>query len=296
VDGNNSIKDVNRVPKKSTLREAVSKVSGQEEKTTEIATSSEKKIGLATHGGMRRQLNEDSMASLEVATAYESKTKKRVLLLVADGMGGHNAGEIASRIGSETVVNALAPVLSSKDENTSRYGEALRAALALANQRILEASAQTRGSEGMGTTITLAIIDGKELHTAHVGDSRCYIINREYIWQFTKDHSYVQQLVDQKQITPEEARTHPRRNEITRVVGYYGAVEVDTGVTSLDDSDLVLVCSDGLTTHVENDELKQIVLSHKDPQKACNELVELANSRGGRDNISVIIAPANIVT
>jgi len=296
VDGNNSIKDVNMVPKKSERRETVGKVSGQEEKTTEIAISSEKKIGFATHVGMRRQLNEDSMASLDVTAAYESKTKKRVLLLVADGMGGHNAGEIASRIGSETVVNALASVLSSKDENTSRYDGALRAALALANQRILEASAQTPGSEGMGTTITLAIIDGKELHTAHVGDSRCYIINSEYIWQFTKDHSYVQQLVDQGQITPEEARTHPRRNEITRVVGYYGAVEVDTGVTSLDDSDLVLVCSDGLTTHVEDDELKQMVLSHKDPQKACDELVELANSRGGRDNISVIIAPANIVT
>jgi len=294
VNGDNSIESA-RIPKRSPLQEDVERVLGQVEKLTETVTRGEKKIGFATHVGMHRQLNEDSMASLEVTAAYESKTRKRVLLLVADGMGGHNAGEIASKIGSETIVNALAQMLSSKDENASRYDETLRAAISLANQRILEASVQTPGSEGMGTTITLAIIDGNQLHSANVGDSRCYIINEEDVWQFTKDHSYVQQLVDQGQITREEARTHPRRNEITRVVGYYGVVEVDTGITSLDQNDLVLICSDGLTAYVEDDELKGIVLDHTDPQKACDELVELANSRGGRDNISVIIAPANIV-
>ena len=294
MNGDNSIESA-RIPKRSPLQEDVERVLGQVEKLTETVTRGEKKIGFATHVGMHRQLNEDSMASLEVTAAYESKTRKRVLLLVADGMGGHNAGEIASKIGSETIVNALAQMLSSKDENASRYDEPLRAAISLANQRILEASVQTPGSEGMGTTITLAIIDGNQLHSANVGDSRCYIINEEDVWQFTKDHSYVQQLVDQGQITREEARTHPRRNEITRVVGYYGVVEVDTGVTSLDQNDLVLICSDGLTAYVEDDELKRIVLDHTDPQKACDELIELANSRGGRDNISVIIAPANIV-
>lgn len=294
MNGDNSIESA-RIPKRSPLQEDVERVLGQVEKLTETVTRGEKKIGFATHVGMHRQLNEDSMASLEVTAAYESKTRKRVLLLVADGMGGHNAGEIASKIGSETIVNALAQMLSSKDENASRYDETLRAAISLANQRILEASVQTPGSEGMGTTITLAIIDGNQLHAANVGDSRCYIINEEDVWQFTKDHSYVQQLVDQGQITREEARTHPRRNEITRVVGYYGVVEVDTGITSLDQNDLVLICSDGLTAYVEDDELKGIVLDHTDPQKACDELVELANSRGGRDNISVIIAPANIV-
>lgn len=294
MNGDNSIESA-RIPKRSPLQEDVERVLGQVEKLTETVTRGEKKIGFATHVGMHRQLNEDSMASLEVTAAYESKTRKRVLLLVADGMGGHNAGEIASKIGSETIVNALAQMLSSKDENASRYDETLRAAISLANQRILEASVQTPGSEGMGTTITLAIIDGNQLHSANVGDSRCYIINEEDVWQFTKDHSYVQQLVDQGQITCEEARTHPRRNEITRVVGYYGVVEVDTGITSLDQNDLVLICSDGLTAYVEDDELKGIVLDHTDPQKACDELVELANSRGGRDNISVIIAPANIV-
>ena len=294
MNGDNSIESA-RIPKRSPLQEDVERVLGQVEKLTETVTRGEKKIGFATHVGMHRQLNEDSMASLEVTAAYESNTRKRVLLLVADGMGGHNAGEIASKIGSETIVNALAQMLSSKDENASRYDETLRAAISLANQRILEASVQTPGSEGMGTTITLAIIDGNQLHSANVGDSRCYIINEEDVWQFTKDHSYVQQLVDQGQITCEEARTHSRRNEITRVVGYYGVVEVDTGITSLDQNDLVLICSDGLTAYVEDDELKGIVLDHTDPQKACDELVELANSRGGRDNISVIIAPANIV-
>ncbi len=295
MNGDNSTKNANTTPKRSPLQEDIEKVLEQPKKITETATRSEKKIGFATHVGMHRQLNEDSLASLEVTAAYESKTKKRLLLLVADGMGGHNAGEIASRIGSETIVNALAQLLSSKDENASRYGEAFRAAISLANQRILQASTQTSGSEGMGTTVTLAIIDGNQLHTANVGDSRCYIINEEDAWQFTKDHSYVQQLVDQGKITREEARTHPRRNEITRVVGYYGVVEIDTGVTSLDENDRVLLCSDGLIAHVEDDELKRIALDHTDPQKACDELVELANSRGGRDNISIIIAPANIV-
>jgi serine/threonine protein phosphatase PrpC len=295
VNGDNSTEHANTIPKRSSLQEDIEKVLEHPKKVTETATYSEKKIGFATHVGMHRQLNEDSLASLEVTAAYESKTKKRLLLLVADGMGGHNAGEIASRMGSETVVNALAQLLSSKDEDASRYVEAFRTAISLANQRILEASIQTSGSEGMGTTLTLAIIDGNQLHTANVGDSRCYIINEEDVWQFTKDHSYVQQLVDRGQITREEARTHPRRNEITRVVGYYGVVEIDTGVTSLDGNDRVLLCSDGLTAHVEDDELKRMVLDHTDPQKACDELVGLANSRGGRDNISVIIAPANIV-
>jgi serine/threonine protein phosphatase PrpC len=295
VNGDNSTEHANTIPKRSSLQEDIEKVLEHPKKITETATCSEKKIGFATHVGMHRQLNEDSLASLEVTAAYESKTKKRLLLLVADGMGGHNAGEIASRMGSETVVNALAQLLSSKDENASRYVEAFRTAISLANQRILEASIQTSGSEGMGTTLTLAIIDGNQLHTANVGDSRCYIINEEDVWQFTKDHSYVQQLVDRGQITREEARIHPRRNEITRVVGYYGVVEIDTGVTSLDGNDRVLLCSDGLTAHVEDDELKRMALDHTDPQKACDELVGLANSRGGRDNISVIIAPANIV-
>jgi len=295
VNGDSSTNS-NTIPKRSSLQEDVERVSEQSKKTAETATHSEKKIGFATDVGMHRQLNEDSLASLEVTTAYESKTRKRLLLLVADGMGGHNAGEIASRIGSETVVNALGQLLSSKGENASRYSEAFRAAISLANQRILQASIQTSGSEGMGTTIALAIIDGGQLHTANVGDSRCYIINQEDVWQFTKDHSYVQQLVDQGQITREAARTHPRRNEITRVVGYYGVVEIDTGVTSLDEDDRILLCSDGLIAHVKDDELKRIVLDYADPQKACDELVELANSRGGRDNISVIIAPANIVT
>jgi protein phosphatase len=142
----------------------------------------------------------------------------------------------------------------------------------------------------MGTTLTIAVIDGQMLLAGHVGDSRAYLINDKEIVQITKDHSLVQEMVEKGEITAQQARTHPRRNVITRVVGYYGKVEPDVVKWSLEEGDRVLVCCDGLIIHLTDEEIKQTVLQNPDPQQAAAKLIALANQRGGQDNISVIIA------
>lgn len=267
---------------------------GKEE--VSFARQPEKRIGFATDVGMKRKLDEDTIIAMEVMTAYESRKRKRVLLLVADGMGGHSKGEVASRIGAHTVAHKLHQLLTSEGEITDMtYHKELTDAILTANRKILDYSTKNAECEGMGTTISLAIIDGYRLHIASVGDSRVYVLNEEKIWQVTKDHSYVQELIDKGELSSEAARNHPQRNVITRVVGYYGELKANTGNLLLDENDFVVVCCDGLTTHAEDEEIRQIVLGHADPQKACDELIGLANKRGGTDNISIIIAPTNIV-
>ena len=148
----------------------------------------------------------------------------------------------------------------------------------------------------MGTTMTLAIIDGNQLHLGHVGDSRVYVLNDKSIRQVTKDHSYVQTLVDQGRITTQQAKNHPDRNVVTRVVGYYEEARADLASLNIEDNESVLVCCDGLTAHVGDYEIREIVLRSNDPQAACDDLVSLANRKGGTDNISVALASPKIST
>jgi PPM family protein phosphatase len=253
------------------------------------------KIGIASDIGMKREIDEDSIIASQILTAYESRLRKRVLLLVADGVGGHNKGEVASQFAANEVGSWMNKVLSRKEEIKEKvYYAEMTAAIAHANKVILEYANKHPECEGMGSTVALAVIDGNRLHMASVGDSRVYVLNEESIWQVTKDHSYVQELVDKGELSRDQAKKHPRRNVITKVVGYYGEVQPDISSLTLDDKDFVLVCCDGLITHVSDVEVQEVILKHGDPQKACEQLIQLANERGGSDNISVVVAPAKL--
>ena len=260
---------------------------------TPIARSRPRKLGFATSVGKVRRVDEDAILAMDVGTAFLSEARARLLLIVADGMGGHRRGDVASRIAVQTAVSTLLPPLTRDDEiSTATYYRDLQAAVADANRAILAKARANPECEGMGTTLSIAVMDGRTLHVANVGDSRIYIVNDREICQVTRDHSLVQEMVDRGELSPSEARHHPRKNVITRVVGYYGEVTPDIGCLTLVRGDMVLLCCDGLTNHVEDLEIQRVVAESTDPQQACETLVAMANEDGGTDNISVILAPA----
>ena len=257
-----------------------------------------KGIGFASDIGLVRSTDEDSIVIMDLMTCFEGKKRRKVILILADGMGGQSKGEVASKIGVRTIATELHRFLSDADMNDEKYYDLFTKAFSVANWHILRYADTHPEAEGMGTTISLAVIDeNQQLYVGNVGDSRVYVMNlKEGAIQLTKDHTFVQELVDKGEITKEEARSHPKRNVLNQAVGHFADVKVDTSSLRLDDNDYVLLCCDGLINHVSDDEIKQIVLQNNgNPQEACDKLVALANKRGGKDNISVIIAPANIM-
>lgn len=233
-------------------------------------------IKCKTDKGILRNNNQDYVLNF--------RCNKYTLFIIADGMGGHNGGEIASKIAATTVRDFIY-------ENYNTYEdkkELLREAIINANKTVYTQQIEALELKGMGTTVTCCIIVENELFYGHVGDSRAYLINTNGIEKITTDHSYVQELVRNGTITEEEAKNHPQRNLITRAVGTEEYVEVDTGNIKLSLKDVLLICSDGLTIYVKDEEICEIILNRK--EEAAEELVDLANKRGGSDNISVIIA------
>ena len=258
-----------------------------------IIRSRHRRPGFATNIGRVRRVDEDSIIAMDVRTAYMSEPRTRLLLMVADGMGGHRRGDVASRIAVQTVVSTLLPILTSEmDIPRANYHRGFQAAVADANQAILAEAQQYPEYEGMGTTLALVVADGPNLHVANVGDSRVYTVNDQEIRQVTRDHSLVQEMVDRGELSPEEARHHPKKNVITMVLGYYGEVTPDIGCLTVEPGEMVLLCCDGLTNHVEDHEIQRVVTETRDPQQACDILVALANKGGGTDNISVLLAQA----
>ena len=254
------------------------------------------KIAARTDQGRVRQNNQDAV--------YTGKIKlpggPAYLCLVADGMGGAAAGEHASRIASEvTQAQVRRNVDSQPPPDDESWQKLLRQAASMANRRVYEESRANIDHKGMGTTLTIALIVGDRLYIASVGDSRAYLLNAGGVTeegattaQLTSDHSLVARLVDIGQITPEQARTHPQKNLLYRSIGTDPSVEVDTFAEQLEPGDILLLCSDGLVNHVRDEEIAEIVLEQQNPHRACEQLVALANKRGGRDNISVVIVRA----
>jgi PPM family protein phosphatase len=252
------------------------------------------KLAARTDAGAVRPNNEDTYYSGEFST---SDGVVATLLLVADGMGGAQAGEVASGLARETVKQALAETIAQRDLlDDNDWQEALRHAATLANQKVYAHAEADSARSGMGTTLTIAAISGQRMHIAHVGDTRAYLINPGGVntsgatWsQLTSDHTLVARLVDIGQLTPEQARVHPNRNILYRSLGTDPTVEVDTLSHALAVGDIVLLCSDGLDSYVEDEELARIVIEEREPARACERLVELAKGRGGRDNITALI-------
>lgn len=232
--------------------------------------------------GRKRKLNQDV-----VYTSEQPIGKLPNLFLVADGMGGHNAGDFASKMTVETIVQHIA---DSAETNPVRI---LEDAIAAANTLVRDKAGQEPELEGMGTTIVAASCEGGLLHVANVGDSRLYIIGNKKIRQITRDHSWVEEMVRRGGLGREEARNHPDKNIITRAVGAEDTVKIDFFTVNLEEGDMILMCTDGLTNMLEDEEILNVLAVSRDIVEMAEELVRAANEKGGRDNISVILIAPN---
>lgn len=227
--------------------------------------------------GRRRQLNQDFIYSSETSVGNLPN-----VFIVADGMGGHNAGDFASRYAVETIVEEIEA--SFEKNPVVILGKAIEKANANTRQRASENTAY----KGMGTTVVIATCLGRYLEVANVGDSRLYLVN-DKIEQVTVDHSLVEEMIRMGGIDRATARTHPDKNIITRAIGAGDTVEADFFYLELNSGDIVLLCSDGLTNMVEDDAIYRILKNGTSLKERAEELIRTANANGGKDNISVII-------
>ncbi|MDE5951611.1 MAG: Stp1/IreP family PP2C-type Ser/Thr phosphatase [Acetatifactor sp.] len=227
--------------------------------------------------GRKRKQNQDY-----VFTSQRAIGNLPNLFIVADGMGGHKAGEYASKYTVETICNCIE---RSFEKSPTLI---LQKAIELANTHIRQKASEDISLEGMGTTVVAATCLGKYLQVANVGDSRLYIVNEE-IRQITRDHSKVEELVRVGVLDREAARNHPEKNIITRAVGANDVVEADFFTVELAPGDVVLMCSDGLTNMLEDEEIRDILKGPEDLEEKAQKLIEAANAHGGKDNISVIL-------
>lgn len=234
-----------------------------------------------TNIGKRRELNEDSFK----ICGFEGGVPLGVCVL-ADGMGGHNAGEIASGTASEIIVGELAEELHKTDDKEICHS--IAAAIDFANSRIYEMSLSNPEQAGMGTTLVVAYVKDEQLWVANIGDSRAYVVNSKEICKITVDHSIVEELVQRGTITREEARNHPDKNIITRALGTETFVDADYYDYKLSEGETVLLCSDGLTETVRDERIQEIIVNEESIDKAVKALVDEANKNGGVDNITVV--------
>lgn len=231
----------------------------------------------ATDVGSVRKVNQD--------TVYASKDpvgNLPNLFIVADGMGGHKAGDLASKLTVETIVD-MVESLDEKDPITL-----MSRAITRANEVILGKAREAEEFMGMGTTVVVACIKDKMLYVANVGDSRLYLVNKEIV-QVTRDHSYVEELVSLGQIDRKEARTNKNKNIITRAIGGMKDVMADYFEIKLKDDDVILMCTDGLTNMVEDQEILSVIGRKDSAEDKVKRLIRYANENGGRDNIGVVL-------
>lgn len=231
-----------------------------------------------TDVGKRRKLNQDY-----VYTSEQPVGPVPNLFIVADGMGGHNAGDFASKLAVNTIVEEIAASQEKKLESM------FEAAIELANRKVYEYATSRPELEGMGTTVVAATCSDGNLFVANVGDSRLYVVGGRGVKQITRDHSWVEEMVRRGGLGKEEARNHPDKNIITRAVGADEKVKPDFFRVELKEGDRVLMCTDGLTNMLEDEEIRMTLDGARDIVEQAEMLVNRANENGGRDNISVIL-------
>src|SRR5690242_4462969 len=224
---------------------------------------------LKTDTGRQRRDNEDSAFA------------RSPVFVVADGMGGAQAGEVASRLAVEAFEQGLPDDGSPEERLAARVREA--------NRQIYERSRADRGRAGMGTTLTAAYVDDAHVAIAHVGDSRAYLFRDGTLQRLTQDHSLVDELVRRGKLTEEQAAEHPQRSVITRALGVEPQVEVDTRTYPARAGDVVLLCSDGLTSMISEEQIAAVLAEESDLDRAGERLIDEANAAGGRDNITVVL-------
>ena len=235
-----------------------------------------------THKGMVRTNNEDNYRTI---TGVDGVPQ---IFIIADGMGGHNAGEVASVVAVDSVADFLGnPEIWQNTENDTF--DFIVEAMNNANKQVVSAAKEDEKMAGMGTTMIVSILIDNKLYIGHVGDSRLYLTRGSNIRQVTCDHSLVEALVKEGSITKEDAKKHPSKNIITRVIGTNESPNADTIVVDSEPGDVFLMCTDGLTNKLEDDEINNVMVEYENLNEACNKLIDLANDRGGEDNITVIL-------
>ena len=240
-------------------------------------------LGSLTHVGLKRSANQDDFCAI---LSPNSPSGSDALLAVADGMGGHQAGEVASRMVIRGLIGKLAK-LGGSGTWPGGLGAVLQRTIGDINSEVHSASRRPE-TRGMGTTLTAAVLMGNTLTIGHVGDSRAYLLRDGNLTQLTQDHSWVAEQVARGAIRPEDAERHPRRNILTRAIGVDARVHVDATSIEVREGDVLLICSDGLHSLVTDGEIKR-ALTKGSPQLCSQGLVDLANAKGGNDNITVIV-------
>lgn len=270
--------------------EADDVATGPAETNGNLVVPSYLRVGAASHVGLVRSHNEDALLTVTAGqVGHLGPEEPFGLFVLADGMGGQQAGEVASILAARTVTrHLLADILGLYlDDNAQSppktIAEALSDAVQAADAAVLD------HAPGGGTTLTCALIMGGRIYIGHVGDSRAYIFAADTLRQITHDHSLVDRLVEMGQLSPEEALHHPQRNVLYRAVGQGDGLEVDTHVETMPAAGQLLLCSDGLWGMVEDAHLAAILAAASSPQQACDALIEAANHAGGKDNITVVI-------
>jgi protein phosphatase len=253
-------------------------------------TQPQLKVGWATHVGEVRRHNEDTVLTVTTAHGGDDVVPAFGIFVLADGMGGHQAGEVASSLVARVVAHQVVrqlylPILMEQEHNTnhSPLNEVLVDAVQTANNVVADRV------PGGGTTLTCALVLGARACIAHVGDSRAYIVTEEALDQITQDHSLVDRLVELGQLTRDEAAVHPQKNVLYRAVGQSGMLEVDTYVRTIPRGGRLLLCSDGLWSMVSDTDMGRIVATASSLQTACDSLIAAANRAGGPDNVTAIL-------
>jgi protein phosphatase len=246
-------------------------------------------LGAAQSTGIERTHNEDALFYMVGRADGQEPLPDFGLFVVADGMGGHRSGEVASSISVRTVARKITAetivhLFDLEDQNEPpSLQELVQEALEEANLAVVDRV------PGGGTTLTVAVLLGQQITIGHVGDSRAYLITRSEARALTRDHSLVQRLVELEQLTEEEAALHPQRNVLWNAIGQGANLKVDVFTEPVPHGGYMLVCSDGLWGTVPEDEIRRIVLNAGDPQTACDQLIQAANGAGGPDNITAIL-------
>ena len=241
-----------------------------------------------TDVGMKRTHNEDNLQLVPDSN----------LFIVADGMGGHASGEVASQIAVETVSQFFQDALADRemtwpykeDKNLGFLANLFVSSVRYANLRVFQKSCEDSSYKGMGTTFVGIAFEGDQHFVAHVGDSRCYRVRQNRLQQITEDHSLLNDYKKMAKLTPEEEKNFPHKNIIVRALGMKDSVLVDLGVDSILPGDIYVLCSDGLNGEVEDDDILRIILEHEhDVEAVCAQLIEVANANGGKDNVTVVV-------
>ncbi len=238
------------------------------------------KIYAKTDIGNARQINQDAYYISEENDNYK-------LCILADGMGGYTGGEVASRLACVSAANYIKENFKNQEYTKEEIMEIIKQAMEQANNIVFEKSRQEEELEQMGTTLEICLIYNNRAHIGHIGDSRIYRIRQEFMKKITTDHSYVQKLVKDGTITKEEALTHPKKNMLMKALGCEEEIEPDITVKGFNQGDILLICSDGLTNMIAEQEIANIV--KQDIENAVDNLVKKAKELGGYDNITVII-------